>query len=324
MKQIIKLLIILLSVIFTLACSNDTIQIKGGIDQVSVQSTYNFSYNGQEIEIIYFFEEMLNYTKLKSENPTLDNEDTFTKAVLMPFQDKSSIDYYNLEDFLKPTNKLNQLEENTNELLENAKKISRWIEEAIVESIEILPGGDTTFYVFPIIPDDWFAIMNMKGVSGASFFGNKVILMLDPSFEEEMLKYAVAHEYNHTVHMSHNGTQGISTILDRIITEGKADNFAKTLYPAMTVPWTVQLSENEETAILEKLNKIHDSTNYEDYDDFLYDNSTIAIPMWADYKIGYKITESFINKNPNTPIPEWTKMDAKELVKKSDYSNLLE
>ena len=45
---------------------------------------------------------------------------------------------------------------------------------------------------------------------------------------------------------------------------------------------------------------------------------------WSNYKIGYQITQSFIENNPELSIPEWTKLDSKEIVKDSAYSNLID
>ena len=58
--------------------------------------------------------------------------------------------------------------------------------------------------------------------------------------------------------------------MDAIITEGKADSFAKVLYPEMRVPWTEPLSADEEKATFKELKEIANSTNWERYDEFSY------------------------------------------------------
>ncbi len=323
MKFIIKILIILLLITTTSACAEQTKEeVKQSPEQT--KTTYHFSHNGRDFEIYYFFDEVLSYTKLMNEDPKLDNKEIFRHTVLEPFMKESAIYHQNLGNFFSPTTKIVKLKENTNELLKKQDKISQWIKKSIEKSTELLPGRDTTFYVFPVNPDDWFTVYKMEGIGGAAFFGNKILLMLDPAFEEEMLKYTVAHEYNHTVHMSHNGTKSMSTILDGVITEGKADNFAKILYPTMKVPWIESLTEDEENAVLEELTKIDDSAYFNGYNDFLYGKSSNNIPQWANYKIGYQVTKSFIEHNPDISIPEWTKMDATQIVKNSDYKMLVE
>ncbi|RLL48446.1 hypothetical protein D8M04_04075 [Oceanobacillus piezotolerans] len=325
MRHLIKLSILIAFLIFITACSYEKEKNKEveDNDNISPQTTYQFSHNGQEFEIIPFYEEVFEYTGLMKENSELDNEETYTEYVLKPFKDESSLNYIKIGDPLSPTTDVEQLEKNTKELFQNQEKINKWIEEALSKSAEQLSGEDTSIYIFPVNPEDWFTIDNLEGVGGFAYFGNNILLNIHPSVSEETLKYTVAHEYHHTVNFLYNGEQSIYSLLDSILTEGKADSFASIIYPEKNASWIETLSDEEEKYVLEELAANYESTDRNIYNNFTYGNPAKDIPRWSDYKIGYQITESFIQNNPDTKILDWTKMDAKELVKASEYSDLI-
>jgi uncharacterized protein YjaZ len=70
----------------------------------------------------------------------------------------------------------------------------------------------------------------MNYVNGYAWNQNILVIMIDPSFLEEHLKYTIAHEYNHVVAMENNEAY---TLLEGTILEGKADTFAKMIIQ----PW---------------------------------------------------------------------------------------
>lgn len=338
MRRLINLSILLLFVIFISGCTDVKGQNKGiqeeehekvDDDNTPIETTYHFSYKGQEFKIISFFDEVLEYARIISKNPELDRKAIYTEHVLEPFKDKSSLHYLQLgvtqNDPLRPTSRAEELKKNTNELLENQEQINQWIEEAILESAKLLSSGaNTSIYLFPVNPEDSFTTYIMDGVTGLAYFGNNVLLMIDPTASKEVIKYAVAHEYHHTVNMTLNGEQSVYSVLDTIITEGKADSFATILYPEINPPWIEPLPEDVEASVSEELSINGNSTDNKIYNHFVYGNPAKDIPRWSNYKIGYQITESFIENNPDISILEWTKMEAKGIVKRSKYSNLLQ
>jgi len=284
-------------------------------------TTYQFSHDGQDFELVSFYEEVLEYTGSMKANAKLDNKEIYAEKVLEPFKEKSSFDFTN--NYLTPTSDVEQLEENTNKLLENQEKINEQIKAALSESAELLSGTDTTVYVFPVNPEDWFTIDNLEGVLGVTYSEDDILLMVNPSYSEETLKYTVAHEYHHTVNFFHNGVQSVYNVLDSVITEGKADSFASIVYPKINMPWTKPLSDDAEAVVLKELSTHAESTGQNIHNDFSHGNPAKDLPRWSNYKIGYQITQSYIENNPNTTIPDWTKLDAKELVKGSKYNEIL-
>lgn len=297
-------------------------------DHTPIETTYLFSYKGQEFKIVSFFDEVLEYARIISENPELDKITIYTEQVLEPFKEKSSLHYLQLgvteSDPLRPTSQAEQLRKNTNELLNNQEQINQWIEEAILESSELLTSGeDTSIYLFPVNPENTFTTFILNGVTGYAYFGNNILLMIDPTASKEVIKYTVAHEYHHTVNMTLNGEKSINSILDSIITEGKADYFATILYPDINPPWIEPLPEDVEARVLEELSLNAESIDHQIYKRFLYGYPAKDLPRWSNYKIGYQITESFIGNTPESSILEWTKADAEEIVNKSKYKDVI-
>lgn len=324
MGRFVNLSIFILFITFLAACSNHTEQTKEVEEKESAlnQKTYRFLHNKQEFEIISFYEEVLTYTGSMSENPKQDIKKVFTENVLEPFIEKSSLSDVALGNPFSTTTEIEQLEKNTKELLENQEQINQWIEEALVESADLLSSGaETKIYIFPVNPDNWFVKNQMGGVNAVTYFGNKIVLMIDPAVSEKALKRCIAHEYHHTVNLFYNNEKSIYSVLDLTITEGKAESFANLLYPEEDPPWTEPLPEDVEAKVLEELRVNADSTDWKIYNDFFMGNYAKGIPGWSNYKIGYQITESFIENNPNRSVEEWTKMEAKEIVKNSKYTD---
>lgn len=134
----------------------------------------------------------------------------------------------------------------------------------------------------------------------------------------------MAHEYHHTVNILHNSVPIEYNILDLTMQEGKADSFASIVYPETKVIWKEPLSNDEEAKVLEELSVYGKSMDFIIYDKLVYGNKRKDIPRFSNYKIGYLITESYIENNPDISILEWTKKGAKEIVAGSKYSALLQ
>lgn len=332
MRRLINVLVFLLLTIFISGCTESIEQNKGiqekeheivDDDNTSTETTYHFTYKGQEFKIISFFDEMLAYVRTISENPELEKKAIYREHVLEPFLEKSSINEISLGDMLRPSWEIEQLEKKTNELLEKQDQINKWIEEGVLKSAELLPGEDINIYIFPVNPEEWHLINTGGGISGMTFSESDVLLMIDPSVLEERVNYTMAHEYHHTVNFLLDGIPIDSNLFDFILTEGKADAFASIVYPDTKAFWKEPLSNDEETNVLEELRVHGESRDFIIYDKLVYGNSRKDIPKFSNYKIGYQITESFIENNPNSTIIEWTKLGSDEIIRRSKYSNLL-
>jgi len=329
MKQLVSLVI--LFSIFLASCTNDKAhdkipdeEEKDNIPNLPSQIEVSFSHNGQNFKIIPFYEEVLDYTDYVKNNPTQSNPSAYVEKVLEPLKEKSSMDYLNLDYPFLSSTEIDELEGNTIKLLQNQEQFNELIKEALIKSAELLPGGDKNVYVMTLRPEDKFVVENMKGVFGIVYSENAIFIQIDPSFSEDLLKYTVAHEYHHTINIQTHGDMAYNTILDLLIVEGKADSFARIVYPEIIAPWTEALSDESEEKVLEELRADADSTStsFKIYNKYFKGNSTKGIPLWSNYKMGYQIIQSYIENNPDIPIANWTSLLSKDLLQDTEYNNL--
>src|SRR5699024_7116293 len=129
-------IIILLSIILITACSEDTNQEeqKDIEKREKEEIDHQFSYNGQEVEIIYYFDHVINYARYKNRQPDLDHEEGFTGYVLNPFRDKVSLNDDTLEKFPPTSSQVEDLIKHAYDLDEKEERISHLIEEALIHS----------------------------------------------------------------------------------------------------------------------------------------------------------------------------------------------
>jgi uncharacterized protein YjaZ len=319
-KRIVGL-VIFVSVLLA-SCSNDKVQDKEEENKLPSQKEVSFSYEGKNFKIIPFYEEVLEYTDYVKKNPSESNPGAYKEKVLEPLKEKSTLNLH-LEYPFKASTEVEKFEKNTIQLLQKQEQINELIKEALIKSSEHLPGGDKNVYIMPVRPEDNLVINNMEGVSGVTYNEKDIFIQIDPAFSEDTLKYVVAHEYHHAINILANGEMVIYTILDRILFEGKADSFAHIIYPEISAPWTEPLPEETAVIVLEELRKNADSTSIKIYMDFFNGNSAKGIPLWSNYKIGYEITQSYIENNPDTTISKWTRLPSKDLLQNCEYNNLL-
>ncbi len=322
MGVLIKKLVECLALILIVGCASDG-------NEVPSQSSKEFNVGGQSFKVIPLYEEVLDYTNEAMENTELNTSGEYYRKVTQPFLESASHEEASLtggldySTYFSPTTSVQTLNEQTVELLKKQEEVNKAIEASLTKSIKSLGGENKTIYVMPVNPDYKTIQNEMKGVSAITVSKDVIVLFLSPTYEKEMLEYVVAHEYHHSVFLENqNGTEGIN-LLNGFVFEGKADSFASHLYPEANPPWSEPLSAVEEKRVLEELRENSDSTNAEFYYAFQNGDLKKDIPKWSNYKIGFKIVESYLSHHPDVSIKEWTMMDESEMVRGSDYSELV-
>lgn len=252
-------------------------------------------------------------------------EELYKQTVAEPFRisaygESDGYWIFNHWHFITPTN-ISRLEESVRSLIANQNEINNLIEEALKKSTDKLPGGNKTVYLFPANPDLSYLFRQMKGIAGGVMAKEDVILIqIDPSFfDAEILKFTIAHEYHHAVYMEDNLVSRTNTLLDTVILEGKADTFAKIIYPDINAPWSEPLSENIENDTWEILKGYLSSIDPKIKEDFYNGNPSKGIPQWANYKMGNKIMELYLEANPESSVENWTQKPADEILVESNY-----
>lgn len=216
----------------------------------------------------------------------------------------------------QPMNDLKHLKENVNYLQQHQTEIQQQIKQSLQQASKQLPRqNDLVVLVAPINADNPTNNKRMGGVTGIALAKNLLVLYIDCDVDQSMLAYTVAHEYHHTVLLE---KLGITSIADNIVSEGKADLFAKGLYPDLNPLWTEPLLDHSFKHVLYEINSYHAT-----FSDLQNGNSDLQIPGWSNYAIGNTIMTDFIQKNPDIPVKEWTHMLTEEILKKSGYAKQL-
>lgn len=330
MKRIQIILLMMLALLVLTSCTNNTSDKILKDLNVPAPKVVEFIEQDRKFEIIPLYKEVLHYTASIKKDPSLDNKEEHHNKVITPFYNvaiKKNLSVLNdISLIIKPTLLEQQLEENTIALLNNQDKINALIQEAIKSSVELLKGGHKTIFIMPLNPDNTTHLREAGGVTGYALSRDAFILNIDPTFSKELLKYSVAHEYNHTVAME-NLNLSDHTILNSVILEGKADVFASMVYPDFT--WHEPLSADSEQIVLEAIRThMNINSNMSDFstvfDDLLEGNYNKGIPELSIYKIGKTIMQSYLKNNPEVTISNWTRFKAEQIVRGSDYQELLQ
>lgn len=186
--------------------------------------------------------------------------------------------------------------------------------------VKKLPGPDTKILFIPTNPANR-KVYREFGVGFHAFTlgTGKIIVSFDPTFENwrQYIHYALAHEYHHSVWISRNFKRADLTPLEYIILEGKADLFAREIFPECNNPfWDLFDSENEKriwNLIKPKINQRDTDIN----EKIFY--GTKEIPYGSVYAIGYSILKLFKENNPNIKGAELIDMSPEEILFLSKY-----
>ena len=183
-----------------------------------------------------------------------------------------------------------------------------------------LPGPDTKILFIPTNPANRkFYRKFGVGFHAFTLGAGKIIVSFDPTFENwrQYIHYALAHEYHHSVWTSRNFKTADITPLEYIILEGKADLFAKEIFPGNNNPfWDMFDSENENriwNLIKPKMNQRNTDIN----DKIFYGSK--EIPYGSVYAIGYSILKLFKENNPAITDKELIDISAEQILFLSKY-----
>lgn len=317
MKKVYYLFILMSFSVLLASCSNETEKVEI-LHEVEVENPLVFKHNEQEFKIINYFQLYLDYIEQVKKQP--NNLEEIYKQSIGGQLHVEGFGYDATDDpiFTTSTN-IEAMEKSVLSLIENQSKIDSLIKEALKESVDKLPGGNKSVYVFPGNPDYEASMKAMGNVSGMAWDANRILIFINPSFVEQDLKHTVAHEYHHVIYMSGDNAKWF-TLLERSILEGKADTFAKNLYPTVHYsyldPLTGYYEQEGWRTFFENLN----STDASILNEFYYGKRMKGIAEYTTYRIGYQIMESFLKENPNVTIEEWTKMPAEDILLNSKYN----
>jgi uncharacterized protein YjaZ len=260
--------------------------------------------------------------ELNSDNKKVDS--IYNEKVLTPIFNKyfKNSEYSDIvKDFIaSPIKNTFELKKSIDRIAINKSTIEKKIIGAINKSRLSIVNESLTIYVIPVNPNFKQVIEGMSGIMGLTAGSKQIILTIEPNILgwENMLEYAVAHEFNHAYWTNLNFGKSTSwTLLDYLVFEGKGDYFAHSLYPNVITPWTMALTENQ---ISDLWNKIKPNLQSEDIGlqmEIMFGSKNY--PVWGGYSVGYDIVRTALESNKNLKADYWINLDAVNILRKSKY-----
>ena len=159
----------------------------------------------------------------------------------------------------------------------------------------------------------------MSGIMGLTAGSKQVLLTIEPEVAgwEEMLEYAVAHEYNHMYWTKLNfGKSTKWTLLDYLVFEGKGDSFAHLLYPKVKAPWTNALNKKEQNDLWNSIQPKLQSEDVPFQMEVMFGSRNY--PYSGGYTIGYNIVQKALKSTKLTP-EDWINLNSEKLLEMSKF-----
>ena len=183
-----------------------------------------------------------------------------------------------------------------------------------------LPGPDTKILFIPTNPEHRDAYKEFGiGFHAFTLGTGKIIVSFDPTFENwrQLLPYALAHEYHHSVWTSRNFETADLSPIEYLVLEGRADSFASELFPDSVHPFTNLFDEETGERIWNLIEpKLH-SRNSDMTENLYY--GTNEIPFGTVYTIGFRIVESYKRNNPQVDERMLIDMSPEMILEGSNY-----
>lgn len=255
--------------------------------------------------IVFPDKELKEYIKKARAGGDLDN--LYMDTVLLPVSDYLGAISMAGIGYLPPIKNIGELEKAL-KALEKGNAIGI-INDALSKCNEHIEGKDVKVYLFPADPDNSVVKYN-GGVQGFAFAMLDFFLVeVNPTAEnwQEMLQYTVAHEYHHVVTGYNADPQVQLTLLDALVFEGRADSFARIVFPEIEAPWLDRKAGPTELTLMQNaLNK----------------PCRNLVEEWgrSGYATGYTIVQEFLAKNPGVSVDEWSTMPPAEILEQSGFN----
>lgn len=227
-----------------------------------------------------------------------------------------------VNDFLSsPIQNTTELKKAVERITTNKKRIKSKIISALEKSNTYLKNDSLTIYILPANPDNKAMMQSMSGIMGLTAGSKQILLTIEPEIIgwEEMLEYAVAHEYNHAYWTNLNfGKSTKWTLLDYLIFKGRGDSFAHLLYPKVNAPWTSALCIKDKKDLWNKIKPKLQSEDIPFQMEVMFGSR--SYPFSGGYTIGYDIVQQALQDTTLTA-KNWTNLSSEKLLEMSEYKS---
>ncbi|ART75431.1 hypothetical protein B4U37_04950 [Sutcliffiella horikoshii] len=302
---------------------NASAPVMGEVQEVILEhgTVETYSINEQTFEIIPYHQPYLDFME-ELEATQGDREELFSAHVVKPFSKEIYGHEYSSRDdpfYVAPVN-TDKMKEMIIQLDDQYEEISRFIKEGLEDSTALLTGSEKVrIYLQPHSPD--FNYLEMGGVVAFAADKDVMVLQIDPrKYTEKSIKQTIAHEFHHVVTMEvSDWAYRKHHLLERVIMEGKADTFGKLVYEDYDVAWIEPLNPEATERVWSFIEENKGSYEMEDLTMLHMGQPSSGFPKWSNYRIGYRIMEDFLKRNPELTLEQWTEMRADEILELSGF-----
>jgi len=262
----------------------------------------------------------INEVKTKNKSPESVDRETIQTSICDKYFRKSEYAEF-VKDFITaPIRNTSELKKSIDRISLNKETIKAKIMGALKKSRQNLDNDSLAIYIIPVNPDSRQIIEAMNGIMGLTAGSKQIILTIEPDILgwENMLEYAVAHEYNHAYWTNVNFRKSFTwTLLHYLVFEGRADYFAHLLYPNVVAPWTVALTENQKSDLWNKIKPNLQSEDISYEMEVMFGSRNY--PVWGGYSVGYDIVLTALTNNKKLKAVHWTNLEADKILAFSNY-----
>ena len=260
--------------------------------------------------------------KVKMSNRSLDSiyKETIPTPLCDKYFQKSEYGFIVKDFFATPIKNTSELSKSINRITLNQEIIKTKIIGALKKSRQYIGNDSLSIYIIPVNPDNRSVIRTMTGIMGLTAGSKQIILTIEPDILgwENMLEYAVAHEFNHAYWTNVNfGKSAKWTLLDYLVFEGRGDYFAHLLYPNIVAPWTIALTENQKTDLWNKIKPNLQSEDISYQTEVMFGSNNY--PVWGGYTIGYDLVLRALTNNKKLNPNNWTNLSSDKILELSKY-----
>ena len=274
-------------------------------------------------EIIFLtdvYTTFINEVKTKNESPESVDRETIQTSICDRYFRKS--EYAEIvKDFIAtPIRNTSELKKSIDRISLNEEMIKAKIIGSLKKCRQNLDNDSLTIYIIPVNPDSRQIIEAMSGIMGLTAGSKQIILTIEPSISgwENMLEYVVAHEYNHAYWTNVNFGKSFKwTLVHYLVFEGRADYFAHLLYPNVTAPWTMALTENQKSDLWNRIKPNLQSEDIGYQMEVMFGSRNY--PVWGGYSVGYDIVVTALTNSKNLKAVSWTNLRADKILALSNY-----
>lgn len=204
-----------------------------------------------------------------------------------------------------------------------ATEATETVATALAEARVTVDTPPVTICVMAGYPATRFArLLDKTGGVMTTTADQTVVMAVNPEVDgwQALMGYAAAREgYFLAQENCCWGADQVPTLLEAVVSIGKAHTFGKLLYPGASSPQTDALSPHQEAAQWERMSSDLTSQAPELIEKYLFIRPS-GVPRWAGHTIGYHIVHNYREAHPEATLDEWTHLDAATMLDESGYT----